>query len=247
MSNFSLAADVKEEVESDVISTGRKFTWDTGIYDCTLKLAYLTKAKSGADAVNFVLAHDGQEITQTIYVTSGMAKGNKPTWTVTEKHGKSTKDRYGVGAEVPLPGFSQVNSIIKMAVDSDLAECDSNKQKKFVKIYNENTKVEVLMDLVNVPITLAIQEIRQNKSELINGSYKPTNDERVINEIVKVLTPEHFTKTEAAKGIDETIWATDWAGKFSGKVKDEFKEVKGAGKAGMPTGSKPSTDLDFDD
>ena len=139
--NMLSALATDNSIQSEKDSVGASFgPVDSGLYNSTVMLAYLKTAASGALALELELKSDaGQIIRQTLWMTSGTAKGGKNYY---EKDG----EKYF------LPGFLHANAMALLSVGKEISELDT--ETKLVKIYSAEakaevpTKVEVVMDLI---------------------------------------------------------------------------------------------------
>lgn len=107
--------------ETENVSEGFKQI-ESGAYKSKIVQAYLRKTDTGAVMFELevevgVPGEDGKveprKLEWSTCVVSGDEKGNKSTWTVTDQHSDSVKKRYGVGAEVPLPGIPEVSHLMQ--------------------------------------------------------------------------------------------------------------------------------------
>ena len=230
LDNARSAANVTEEAASD--SLGGVFMVDSGVYNFIIEVAYLNKSSGGAVALNMHLKDGNTMLRQTVYITSGDKKGNKPTYT-----DKKT------GEEKYLPGRNQINELCKIVTGNPKGiDGLSDPEEKIIKLYNfdarkeVDTKVEMVMDLVGQPVTLGIQKIIENKSvKNDSGAYVKTNDKREINEIAKIFrAADGLSMAEIDKGATESLFKADWAKKNTGVSRDKFEAV-----AGAPAGAAP--------
>ena len=221
------------EESTDVLGGGGPL--ESGAYDSVIKMAYVTEAASEARAINLVLDVGGRDYWETIYVTSGKAKGKKNYY---ERDGK----------KYPLPGFTTVNDLCLLATGKDLAKQDI--EEKVVNVYDFDarkevpTKVPVITSIIGEKVKVGIVKIRENKSKKneSTGAYEPTSEERLINEISKVF--HHETNKTVSEYINKTEEATffgKWMEKHNGVLTDKYKEVSGGGSSGKPGSSKPSS------
>lgn len=222
-------ADVKEN-QTDTLGGGGVL--ESGAYDFTITMAYLQPSAKGALGLTLWL-DDGQghSTRQTIYVTSGNDKGNKPYY---EKDGEKKF----------LPGYNTANAICMLTCEKELGEMDTD--EKVVKIFSFDagaevpTKVEVLSELLNQPITLGIQKQIQDKNvKGDDGKYYPSGETREVNEIDKVFhTDTRMTIAEArARLDDENVTAKfyeTWVEKWTGKTRD--RSTKSGATSGAPKG-----------
>lgn len=228
MSMFDLGKDVVEEAESDVL--GGRGPLESGLYDFIIKAAYITKSGGGAMAVNLELAAGPQTMNQTIYISSGDAKGNKFSYTDKE------------GTEKPLPGYSQINNLCLLACGKKLRELDP--ETKTLSLYNYDqkkdipTEVPVIMELLDQEITAGVLKILEDKRKKNDqtGNYEPTGETRELNEIDKWFrTKDQLTVAEILAESTEAAFAGKWSDKNSGVTRDKSTGVKGnTGTAGAP-------------
>lgn len=221
-----LTNDGLEEAQDRV---GGGFTRETDIYNMTITMAYAIESAGGAQGVVLTFKDDAnKEYRETIYVTD--KKGQN---FFLNKDDKTKK--------VPLPGFTIVDDICVATTEKHLFEQET--EEKIVNVYDFDQKKElpksvpVLVDLIDKPVSLAIQKILENKSEKQGDKYVATAAERTINNIVKVFhTETRVTMVEARNGQPAAFWDT-WLERNKGQVYDK-REIKGdggsAGTAGRP-------------
>lgn len=202
---------------------------ESDIYIVTISLAYITFSAKKAMAINIHGKTDaGEQIQQTIYVSSGEDKGCKSYY---EKSGK----------KFYLPGFLVVNAICLLSTGKELASMDSD--KKTVNIYNYDqkkdvpTEVDVLPELHGQRIALGIIKRVENKNvkDTATGKYvpDPTGALRTINEIDKVFHPDTgLTTTEQTANATEPVFSQKWLKKWQGVTHD--RSTKAPGTAGSP-------------
>jgi hypothetical protein len=218
MSLESLALPSGVETEGDSLPGSGPTLLPTGIYSGKLKLVYLDESQGGAKNVNIrFITPDGQEHRETIYITSGRAKGQKTTYT----------DRR-TGKERPLPGYSLVDEICIAATGNNLASQTSEAKK--VKIWDYDAKEEVVAErqvitsLLGQDIQLGIQHIRENKNvKNDNNQWVPGPDAREFNEINKAFNPAGLTNVEVTSGATEAKFQERWGQRFpAGEMIDKF-------------------------
>jgi hypothetical protein len=220
LSKLNTAADAKGEVNS----LGGNAVWDTGLYSLTITMAYLMPAKTGA--LGLVLNYegpDGRKGGETLYVTSGDAKGNL-TYSVDTKTNEKRN----------LPGYNLANSLCLLTVGKELSEMDT--EDKMVEVYNFETKsnvpttVPVLTDLLRCQILGGIIKQKVDKNQKADdGKYYPTGEFREEGTLDKFFrasdrmsVPEILAEAPASK------FAGEWESKFTSDfVKD--RTVKDAG------------------
>lgn len=224
-----------EKTNEDVIATGG-FTLPTGLYPMVIENAYLDKTDTGAMMMHVHLKRKvgGNQVYRfNNCIVSGDAKGNKPTY---------IKD----GKEYPLPGYSQMNQICKIAAGVTLGQIEP--EKKLVKLYDFDAKAEVprevpvVTQIVGQEILVGIRLRRENKRAQQNGKWVDTNEAREFNEIDKVFYPDGFTVTEKAAEAEEASFVEKWRTAHpEGTVIDKFKPVAGQASGGKAANAAAST------
>ena len=239
LDQFKLDGDVKVEAEKDSLGSGG-FVLDSDAYNMIVAVAYLSTSKGGATAINFHFKkEDGNEWKNTIYITN---KNGEPFY----------KDKK-TGEKKPLPGMSQVNSILQLMVGKSIHELETT--EKVVNIYDYNakgdvpTKVPVLTDIIGKGITLGIMKIIEDKNvKGSDGIYRPSGETREGNEIAKAFrASDKLTNAEILAGVSDHTFYDNWVDKNKGEVRNKAKGgAKNAGTAGAPkanTAPVPADDL----
>lgn len=213
--------------ETDVI--GGSFVLDSGIYLSTVTMAYLLPSPKGAlGLVLHFKTEDGKEFRQTLYVTSGDDKGNKNTYT------RNGKEHY-------LPGYNLANSLCLLTVGQELPDMET--EMKVVKAYSKDageevpTEVEVLTELLNEDVYVALQKQIQDRSvQGDDGKYHPTGETREVNEIDKFFrASDKLTTAEILAESSEPAFFAQWEERWKGQVRDRTtgtSAAKGAPKIG---------------
>ena len=220
MSLFNnLGTDGLEQSE-DRLGGGRKI-FNTDIYPAVVKLAYASKADSGALAVNLVLDLNGEEYREAIYVTN--KKGEN--W---------FKNQNDPTKKVPLPGFTTIDELCLVTLEKPLSQVAT--EEKVVKLYDFEAKKEVpksvdaLTELHGKELFVAIQKRLENKQKKEDNEYVPTAETRETNNIVKVFhSPSKLTIPEARNGKTEGEFYDQWLEKNKGQVYDARKIKDGEG------------------
>lgn len=216
--------------ERDTVGGGN--VRESDIYPLTISMAYLQKSSGGALGCFLTFKDDaGKEVNQTIYVTSGDAKGNSNTYT-----DKDGKEHY-------LPGYLQVNGLCLLSIGQELS--DLEEEEKTISVYDFNAKAKVmkkmpvLTALIGAKIKAGIVKQQVNKQvKGDDGVYYPTTEIREENEISKFFRDEDgLTVAEIEAGETEAKFMNDWLTKFKGQVID--KTSKDA-KAPPAAGAKPA-------
>jgi len=217
----NLKTDGLEKAEDRV--SGQVQRLPTGIYDATVKLAYVGDSqRSDAKSVNVHLDINGTEVRIREWVQDG--KGNN-YWVA--------KD--GSGKHFPLPGFTLINDLCLLTTQSELA--DQEGEEKVVKLWNnqeraeKNTRVPCLIDLHGKKVKVAlVRQIENKRAATDSGEYKPTNDSVTLNIVDKFLYEEDGrTVLEIQNNIEDAEFAAEWLERNDGKDRNKFKEIKGAG------------------
>ncbi len=231
--------DVQVEAAKDVLGGGNG-PLDTDVYNCKIKLAYVDYSRGGAMSVNFDLeTAEGRKFRSQQWVTSGDAKGNKNYYV--DRNGKNQH----------LPGYTLVNDIVLLAVDTALEDLDP--EEKTISLYDFQAGKEVpqaknvLTELLDQEITLAVEKQVVDKNiQDSSGAWVPGGETREINEVVKAFHPEYgVTVGEAKMGLKEADFRERWAEKNRGNVRNKAKGAADGAKAGAPAAAtaKPATSL----
>lgn len=229
------------EGEKDVLGGGGAL--DSGLYDFTIKVAYVTTSSGGALALNTIFDYNGKEVRQQFWMTSGNDKGNKNTY---------TKD----GKEFYLPGFITANSLALLTVGKEISQLDL--EEKTIKLYDFEakgevpTKVQVFTELTGQTVTAGVQKQTVDKnidSGQVDGNgrkiYVPSGETRDINEVVKFFrVDDGLTVPEIEAQVTEAKFKNDWDAKYTGKTINKAKGSKDGVTAGSPSaGAKPTKSL----
>lgn len=215
------AAQATAAPEKDVLGGGYA-PLPSAIYEMDITLAYLIEATSGAVGLVLKLNNqEGKELRETVYITSGIKKGKKTTYT--DKDNK----------EQPLPGFATANSLSLLTVGKNIT--DIVPEMKVIKAYNKEagseipTNVEMLTELLGQKVYCGVLNQVVNKNALVDGKYVPTDESREQNEISKFFRIEDkLTVAEVSAQATEASFYAQWDDKHTGTVQDRFKPVTGA-------------------
>jgi len=232
---MSLLNDLKidDDIEEskDILGAG-SYVLESGVYQTKIDLAYVDKSKGGATGLNMVFkTQDGRELRQTLWVSSGDAKGNK-NYYVNARSGKKEL----------LPGMNIANAISMLSIGKSLSELDTT--EKTVKLYDFEsksevpTKVNVLADLLEQPIDLGV--IKQTVDKNVkgdDGKYVASGETREENDIQAVFRhTDGLTLTEVKAKATDPAFRTKWSEKWTGVTKD-----RSTGAAPANTGSVAGT------
>jgi hypothetical protein len=206
INQLAIGADVEQ---GNPDSLGGGYTKKTGLYPCTIDMASMDKSKGGALSLNLHLkvASDQSIIRQTLWVTSGDAKGNKNYYV--NQNGK----------KFLLPGMQLADQIARIAAGCPMSEC--NVESKTVKLWDRDAgaekprEVPVVTSLLGQPILVGLMKHRENRN--VNdgsGNYVPSKEERIYNEIDKVFHSDGFSVTEKEAEAEEAKFHQQWAAKY---------------------------------
>lgn len=235
----NLATD--ESIANEKDSIGGGGVLESGLYPAKVTLAYVTKSTGGATGLVLkAKTSEGRDINQTLWMTSGTAKGAKNFY---------EKD----GVKSYLPGFIAANALALLTVGKDISELDT--ETKVVNVYSPEakaevpTKVEMIVDLLGKDIVIGLIKQTVDKNVKTETGYVPSGETRDENEIDKFFRAEdHLTTAEIRAAANEPVFYGTWADKWNGKVRNKAKGAGTAGVAGAPKvaaagAKKPSTSL----
>ncbi len=235
-----------DSIANERDSVGGGGVLESGLYPATVKLAYATTAASGAmGLVLHLQTEQGREIRETLWITSGKAKGCKNYY---EKDGQK---HY-------LPGYLNATALTLLTLGKELSEVDT--ETKVVNVYSREakaevpTKVEMLMDLLNQPIHVGVlKEIADKTTKADDGSYVPTGETREQNIIDKFFrASDNKTTSEIRAEVEQAVFANAWKERWNGKTRDRSSKGAnsaaparsgGSGTAANQPSKKPTTSL----
>lgn len=227
------------EVSADVKRTdyiGGRGPLDTGVYDATVKMAYLVNSQSSAAKGALVIFDvNGQEVRETFWATNKEGKN-------TYEDKKTKETRY-------QDGFVKLDDLALLTTGKGILQQDA--EEKLVKVYNFTERKElpenknVLVDLIGKDVRIALVRQTVNKqSKGDDGVYVKTvetRDENVIEKFISAKTGKTVAETLEEK---EATYVTEWAKKNEGKTRDRTSKDVGAGTAGAPpSGGQARTSL----
>lgn len=223
----NLATD--DSIANERDSLGGGGVLNSGAYLSTISMAYLTTSQGGAmGMVLHLKTEEGREFRQTLWMTSGTAKGCKNYY---EKDGKK---QY-------LPGFILANGLCLLTVGKEVAQMDT--EDKVVNVYSPEakaevpTKVKVFMDLLGKDIYVGLikQVVDKTAKNDATGVYEPTGETREENDIDKLFRgKDKLTVAEIRAQATESVFFDQWVAKWEGKTKERAKGAAGNGVAGAP-------------
>lgn len=228
MSLFGLQKEEGIEKQKDTV--GGFQAKPSGLYKGIVKCLYVTQAKSGAKGLVLEMdLEDGSKYKETMYFTSGTAKGGKH---FTENNGVK---RF-------LPGYNFSNAFIRLLKGKDifdLVEDDVEKilVKQKVDGKDENVEVMGLTDVKGKEVILGLQRVIENGSKNVNGKWVATNDKRTNNSIDAIFNANGLTANEFEVNPEAAPeFLEEWKKANEGKDRNKFKEVAGAPAGGASGG-----------
>lgn len=242
----NLKSDDSIATERDSVG-GRGGPLESGLYAAKVALAYLTKSAGGAIGLVLNLKTEaGREIRQTLWMTSGTAKGCTNYYV--------DKD----GAKQYLPGFNLANSLALLANGTEISDLET--EVKVVNVYSIEakaevpTKVDMLTELLDKEIIVGlIKQVVDKTQKNDAGAYVPAGETREENEIDKFFrAKDRMTTAEIRAGATKAVFIETWSAKWEGHTRNKAKGATtgangtaGAPKAGAAanTAKKPQTSL----
>lgn len=238
---MKMFSNIQTEGMTEAVDRVGGFTvFDSGVYDATVTLAYVQKARN-SDAQSIVVHYDigGQELRETYWFMS--KEGN--VFSI-DKKDKNKKN--------PLPGFTSVNDLCLLTTGFPLEE--QSVEEKVVKLYNFEERKElpqtvpVLVDVIGKAVTLGvIQQTVDKQVKNADGNYVNTGETRDENIVDKIFHAEmRKTVVEIKTGQEEAAFIGIWETKNKGKTRNRAKGAEGKsgapGAAGRPApGGAPGT------
>lgn len=202
---------------------------ESGLYDCVISMAHINKSAGGALGLVLTLkSPDNREVRQTLWMTSGTAKGCKNYY---EKDGEK---HY-------LPGFNLANAVCQLAAGKDVSKMDT--ESKVISLYSYDakaevpTKVDVLMELLGKPIIVGLlkQIVDKTKKNDVTGVFEATGETREENEIDKVFrSDDRLTQAEIKARAVEAVFINTWETKWAGQTRNKAKGAAAGGTPGTP-------------
>lgn len=223
-----------ERTEDRTTSSSGFSILESGAYEATIKTAYAGTSKSGALNVTLICNIQGQEYSETIYITN---RNKEPYYTDQQR-----KKHF-------IPGYNIINSICQLTTGKTLKEMET--EEKVLNVYSPTegkqvpTPVPVLSDLAGKQVVLGILHEVRNKATLNDqGVYVDTPESRDENRINAVFDIE--TKKTLNEKLDgkESVFYVKWLEKNQGKTVDRRTIKDGnATKVVITTDPKPRTSL----
>lgn len=225
--------NAENAVEKDVVGGGFK-ALTSAVYQFEILLAYFSKSKGGAKAVNLELKNTATNTKHrfTVYVSN--------------KEGSIKYKDKNTGELKYLPGFQSMDSLCLLAAGKPLVTLQEAAETKTINLYNYDQKKEVptdvpmLMPLLGKMIKAGVLEVIENKKvkNQSTGQFEPTNEKRNLNELDKFFRDrDDMTVGEIMAKKAEPTFIKEWKEKWDGKPNDKFKAVAENGNAGIPGGA----------
>jgi len=230
-------ANLKKDtsVEADGDSVGGGGVLPSAVYLMTIVAAYFGESTGGAASLNLELkTKEGKTLRNTVYISSSRAKGQSITY-----QGKDGKPHF-------LPGFSLATSLTELLLGTEIADVAT--AEKQISLYNylakkeEETKVNMLVDLLDKQIAVGVIECRSNKNtKNAAGAYAPdpSGADRTYNEIDKFFNASGLTITEQLANAAKPGFLNTWKDKWDGNKRDDYVTPVANGTAGAPVASEP--------
>ena len=222
----NLKTDDSIQEDKDVLGGGYR-PLESGLYDLTIESAYVGTSQGGAVSLNIVAkTEDQQTVRQTLWMTSGKAKGCKNYYEDAN------------GTRKYLPGFTSANNLCLLTVGKEIGDLEP--EEKVINLYDYDakkelpTKVQMIVELVGQEITAGVvkQTVDKNVKDG-NGNYVPSGETRDENEISKFFRKrDGMTVAEIKAEAAEAVFKTQWAEKNTGVTINKAKGLSGA--AGVP-------------
>lgn len=223
-------------IEEEVSESSGYSPLPSGIYRATVEAAYRTLTRNGGQAVNLIFKTDnGDEVKSVLYVTTRADKGGT-THYIDPKTGKKKI----------LGDFKKFKDFTRLLLGKLPRELDS--QKMHVKIYDYDQRKEVPEEVDGMPefigksCVLAIARVVDNKRvQDDDGTYVPTADKRIYNEVQHYYDAEGFTLVERMAENEEPVSIYRWRDKYEGQDYEKYKPVAGNTSAAPAAAPKPAT------
>lgn len=209
--NQLLKQDSDVQEVKDVVGGGG-YIKDTDVYLMKINHAFFEKSKGGALGVNISFKHSDEQKTEfnsTIYVTSGDTKGNRPYYVSKQ------------GNKVPLPGYTLVDDMVRLATNGATTLETITTQDKTVEVYDGaqggkvNKQVQVIDQLNGAVLKVALLKCLNNKWK--DGA--PTAETMERNEVDRVFGQDDRTVREVQANTKAEIMPL-WIKKNQGQVRD---------------------------
>ncbi len=230
--NLKIDDDVK--LDEDTLGGG-SFTWESGVYDCVVDMAYISESKGGAMGLNLTLLDGSKKLKETLWISSGKVKGQKSTYIDAK------------GTKRPLPGYTQGLNLCMTAIDETIEDAANASEAKTINIYDFEAKKEkptnvehVMTNLIGKPVKVGvIKRIENKRANDGNGNYVDIPETREVNVISQFFYADSgLSVMEKAKGETEAKFIDAWSKANTGKTQDRSKKVEATAATGSASGTK---------
>lgn len=208
--NMTYQDDIKDVTDS--VGGGYQLL-ESGVYDATIKHAYVNKAKSGAIALSVAFDIDGQIHNEDFYFQS--KKG------VNYYVNKNGDKHY-------LPSFILADDLSLFTAQIPLAEQDT--QNKVIELYNFEarkkvpTEVAMVMSMLDKPIKIGLLKQISFKQTEQNGKWVDTEEIKEKNIVDVIFSPtDGRTVREVRAKKDNAEFINTWQEKWKGVNQDKTK------------------------
>lgn len=211
MLDLNIETDVVPE-DSDYIPESREYTVASNVYPTKILLAYMDESVGGAKCLKLIFeAEPFKEFkfNQTLYLTSGLSKGQKTSYTDTS------------GVKRPLPGFSMADHLSLVTTGKHIHELST--EVKVIKLWSYDKKAEVptqvqaLTDLIGKVFEAGIYKNVENKKIKIDNNWVPTSKKREYNEVAKIFNVDGLTVAEMNAKATKPEFKDKWIAKYENK------------------------------
>lgn len=218
--NLKIDDDVKYDEDS---VGGGSFTWESGVYDVVVDMAYLLESKGGAMGLHLTLLNGQKKLKETLWITSGKAKGQKPTYIDAK------------GTKRPLPGYTQGLNLCMSALDVTLEDAAQSAEAKTINMYDFDAKKDVPTSVDHVMTNLigkqvkvgVIKRIENKRGNDGTGKYVDLPETREVNVISQFFYADSgLSVMEKAKGQTEASFIGEWKKANDGKTHNRAKKVE---------------------
>lgn len=221
--NFNTGG-AKQETES---VGGGRILLDSAIYPAKIKQAYMDAYDSGARFASITLDIDGKDYEERLLLTNG--KGES-FWTDNDGAPQQYSGLTRLEELVFAAGFPNIQA-------AGVAPGTIRAWDKDAKAFVLRQHATVMGNLHGKEVLVALIKVNQNKQKKNpnSGKYDKLNENEEVNQIDKFSNLQGQTLLEAAKNVNPPQFMAAWKEKWSGKVKDIYKQQKGAPTTGTPT------------
>jgi len=239
--NLKTSDDVAEATDK---LSGGSFVVDTDVHEMDIDMAYIDYSDGGAMSLVLTLTAPGKTLRQTLWMTSGDAKGNKNFYL-----DRNNNKEY-------LPGFTLADDLSLMTCNIPMAQQVAEEKTinvfDFVAKKELPTKKMVVTAMLKKKIRVAVFKQIVDKSVKnenfnadlpvhpdTNPKYVTTGETREENEIDKFFShAKSLTVVEAKAGVEEGVFIHQWTEKNAGVVRNR---AKGATATAGATGAVNAT------